>query len=370
MRKTITSGIGQMKKIRIAIAGLCLIAVLLLCVQTATADGVANKPAEDKRSPFGVLAFLSWNHQWNNYMYSDRDLVRAVKLMKEAGITFVRLDLMWSDIEPRQGQFEFSRYDRIVDLLAENNIGILGLLCYTVDWAGPAWNGPPYDNKTFVNYAAAVMGRYKDKIKYWEVWNEPDDEQYWIPQDRMVRYTSLLKDVYTEAKRVDPSCKILTGGLSKSIAVSLRRIYKNGGGPYFDILAIHPFVNPLNLENVKLVKGNYEGCKRIIKENGDDKKIWFTEIGCPGVRAPSSSNAWWFGTSPTEEQQAAWVKKFYTKILPELPDCEKAFWSDFRDTKEHFKNGIDYFGLIRWDFSKKPAFDAYKESAEWWLKNK
>lgn len=348
------------------------IVFVLICLGFAAmhgyADGIGNRTAEDGRDPFGVLAFLSWNHQWNNYMYSDRDLEKAIKLIKEAGVTFVRLDMMWSDIEPSEGRFEFARYDRIVSLLKENGIGILGLLCYTVDWAGPAWNGPPDENRTFVNYTAKVIGRYKDKIKHWEVWNEPDDEQYWKPQDKMVRYTSLLRDVYVEAKRVDPSCKILTGGLSKSIVLSLRRIYKNGAGRYFDILAIHPFVNPLNRENVKLVKGNYIGCKRIMRENGDDKKIWITEIGCPGVKAPDRSNAWWFGTSPTEEEQAAWVKKFYTEILPGMPDCEKAFWTDFRDTKDHFRNGIDYFGLVRWDFSEKPAFAAYKEAVGWWKK--
>ncbi len=63
-----------------------------------------------------------------------------------------------------------------------------------------------------------------------------------------------------------------------------------------------------------------------------------------------------------------WVRKFYTKILPGLPDCEKAFWAFFRDTKDHFRNDIDYFGLVRWDFSRKPAFTAYKEAAEWWKK--
>lgn len=348
--------------------GVSLLCCIIIAPQLSYAGDAAIKPPDDGREPFGALAFLSWNHPWNNYMYSDRDLERAVKLIKETGITFVRVDFMWADIEPKQGHFEFGRYDRIVDLLTENGIGILGLLCYTVQWAGPVWNGPPDDNKTFVNYASKVIDRYKGKVKYWEVWNEPDDEQYWIPQDRMVRYTSLLKDVYSEAKRVDPSCKILTGGLSKTITVSLRRIYKNGGGQSFDILAIHPYVNPLNEVSVGLVRGIYRGCKTTMKDNGDDKRIWFTEIGCPGVKTQTKANAWWFGTSPTEEEQAVWVKRFYTKILPGLPDCEKAFWAIFRDTKDHFRNGIDYFGLIRWDFSKKPAFTAYKSAADWWSK--
>jgi hypothetical protein len=33
----------------------------------------------------------------------------------------------------------------------------------------------------------------------------------------------------------------------------------------------------------------------------------------------------------------------------------------FQDTPNHFQNAVDYFGLIRRDFSRKPSFDTYKE---------
>ena len=39
-----------------------------------------------------------------------------------------------------------------------------------------------------------------------------------------------------------------------------------------------------------------------------------------------------------------------------------------RDTKNHWGNGVDYFGLIRWDFSKKPAFKTYRKCHENWEK--
>ncbi|MDD3087290.1 MAG: beta-galactosidase [Candidatus Omnitrophica bacterium] len=330
-----------------------------------------NKP---NGSPFGVLEFLNWNHDWNRHHYSNRvSLEKAVALMKDAGISWVRVDFMWEDIEPRKGKLNFKKYDAIVELLTNNGINILGLLSYSASWAGPAWNSPPYNDGSFVTYVANIISRYKDKVKHWEIWNEPDDTQYWVPQDGMVRYTQLLKKAYTKAKEIDPECKILNGGLSKSITLSLKRIYKNDGQGYFDILAIHPYVNPLYEIDVARLTGLYNGCKKIMRENGDDKKIWFTELGAPGVKSPSKSNAWWFGVSPTEAQQAAWIKRVYTEILPELPDCEKIFWAFLRDTNGYWRNGIDYFGLVRKDFSKKPAFNAYKESVELWdtlLKNR
>jgi hypothetical protein len=330
-------------------------------------DSCAMDSQEDnEKNPFGILAFLGWNHSWNNYKYSESDLKKAIALMKDCGISFVRLDFLWNDIEIKQGQFGFSKYDDIVSLLTNSEIEILGLLSYSADWAGPGWNSPPYKNKTFVNYASKVIERYKDKVKHWEIWNEPDDEQYWKPQDGMVRYVALLKDVYQAAKRIDPNCKILNGGLSKNITTSLNKIYKNDGGKYFDILAIHPFVNPLNQVDVARVQGLYRACKRIMQKNGDDKKIWFTELGCPGVKAPSKSNSWWLGISPTEKQQAQWVEKIYTELLIEMPDCDKIFWAFFRDCKNYWNNGIDSFGILRWNFSKKPAFNAYRDSVRLW----
>jgi len=279
------------------------------------------------------------------------------------------MDFLWQDIEPVKGKLDFSKYDYIVNLVHSSGIEILGLLNYSTDWAASAWNAPPASNKLFVNYVSQVIDRYKDKIKYWEVWNEPDDPQYWMLQDGMVRYASLLKEVYTAAKSLDADCRILNGGLSKDIPVSLRKLYKNGAGDYFDILAIHPFVNPLNQVDVERVKGLYNGCKKIMRENGDDKKIWFTELGCPGVSVPSSANSWWLGMSPTEEEQALWVKKVYTEILPELADCERIFWAFFKDCNNYWRNGIDYFGLVRNDFSLKPAFEAYKESVKFWAES-
>ncbi|MCM8827522.1 MAG: hypothetical protein NC904_08435 [Candidatus Omnitrophica bacterium] len=136
----------------------------------------------------------------------------------------------------------------------------------------------------------------------------------------MVSYTQLLKKVYIKAKQVDPDCKILNGGLAKTIPLYLKKIYQNGGKGYFDILAIHPFVHPLYGSDVYRVKGLYNACKKIMQESGDDKNIWFTEIGVSGVKALSPSNTWWLGDSLTEEQQAVWVRRLYKELLSQLAD--------------------------------------------------
>jgi hypothetical protein len=114
------------------------------------------------------------------------------------------------------------------------------------------------------------------------------------------------------------------------------------------------------------LKSLYEGTRKIMRDYGDsDKQIWFTEIGCPGVREPKRRLGWWHGKGPDEQQQALWVGNIYSNCL-EWEGIEKIFWAFFRDTDRHFKSAVDYFGLVRNDFSKKPAYEIYRKLSKQW----
>jgi hypothetical protein len=346
--------------------------ILFLCCASFTqAQDLSQERDLEMQSPFGVLEFLHWNHEWNNYKYSGKeDLTKAIKLMKEAGIGWVRMDFLWEEIEPQQGRFDFKKYDEIVDLVTQNNINILGILDYSAPWAAACgeWNCPPADNKLFVNYAVQVIGHFKDKVKYWELWNEPDSSVYWANQDGLKSYCVLLKEVYVAAKKVDPDCKILNGGIANGLA-SVNKLYENGAKGYFDILNLHYFANPLEKDSIKAVVAYPKLAYKIMSRNGDaDKKIWITEIGCPGVKRGLQVANWWQGRNPTESQQALWVEKIYTELLKD-ENVGKIFWAFFRDCKDHWYNGTDYFGLVRWDFYRKPSFFAYRNCLKDWKRS-
>ncbi len=321
-----------------------------------------------QESPFGVLEFLHWNHQWNNFKYSSNDdLKKVVALMKEAGVSWVRMDFVWDDIEPAQGEFDFDKYDYIVDLLYKNNIGLLGILDYSAAWASSCgeWNCPPKENALFVNYAVKVVGRYKNKVKHWELWNEPDSGTYWKDQDGLVGYCQLLKEVYIALKKVDPACKVLNGGFAQGNS-SVNHLYDNGARDYFDILNIHIFQSPAIPNSIKAVNAQVKLAYKIMSRNGDaNKELWVTEIGCPGVKRGHRYNNWWMGKNPNERLQAAWVRDVYTQLL-QYPYVKKVFWAFFRDCRKFWDNGTDFFGIIRYDFSKKPAFAAYQKCVEEW----
>jgi polysaccharide biosynthesis protein PslG len=343
--------------------------LIMLVILLGTGAGMA-KGQTNEENPFGVLEFLSWNNDWNNYQYPDQQTQeKAVSLMKEAGVGWVRVDFSWQYIEPLQGGFDFTKYDALVELLTRNNIGILGILDYTADWASPTrqWNCPNPNNTLFVKFASAVALRYKGKVKYWEVWNEPDSLVYWTPQDCMKGYVGLLKEVYAALKAIDPDCKVLNGGIS-SWLTGVNHLYDNGAQGYFDIMNLHIFETPFDDTAMKQAKAFIALTRKVMARNGDrGKGIWITEIGCPGVKSGLKVKNWWMGKNPSEKDQALWVRQVYKSLLKEA-SVEKVFWAFFRDTKDHWSTGVDYFGLVRNDFTKKPAFRAYKEAYQKWNK--
>ncbi len=318
----------------------------------------------DKRgtdSSCGVLDFLPWDHSWNGHHYSREKVKTGARLMKEAGIGIVRMDFIWDDVQPTKTTWDFEKYDFLTDTLDRNGIKVLGLLDYNAGWAGE-WNSAP-DPAAFVVYVRAVVKRYKGKVKYWELWNEPNMSIYWVPQDGMKAYTSLLKKVYKAIKAEDPTAEVVLGGLSGDAAGSLWQVYRNGGKDSFDVVNFHPFQNPHNADAMTRMKDEYRAVYNAMKKNGDgEKPIWFTELGCPGMPAGKTTADWWKGKNPNEAEQAAWLKKVYGEPL-KWKGVEKIFWAFFRDTPDHFLTGTDYFGLVREDFSKKPAFEAYRQKA-------
>ena len=195
---------------------------------------------------------------------------------------------------------------------------MLGLLLYNPAWRDAPWNAAPI-TADYVAYAKATVRHFKKHVKYWEIWNEPDSKTYWQPQDDMAAYAQLLKAVYPAIKKEDPTAKVVIGGMTEAGPYSARRVYQKIGKNYFDIMNVHPYVDPNKPAAVQTMKGIYYSLMRVMQEFGDaDKPIWFTEIGAPGVITPTRQNAWWHGTSPTEIKQAGMGRRrLYERVSME-----------------------------------------------------
>ena len=127
---------------------------------------------------------------------------------------------------------------------------------------------------------------------------------------------------------------MLIGGLAQDYPFKLRSIYKKAGKDSFDIVNVHPFVDPLQSNHLETLKGIVTSVQRVMEEFGDTgKPIWFTEVGCPGVATPDATNTWWMGKSPTEDEQATWVIELYHEGLA-LPGRGADFLGLLSETRE------------------------------------
>ena len=81
------------------------------------------------------------------------------------------------------------------------------------DEAGPF--APPDDLDAFGDFVEMVVRRYKGRIHYYQIWNEPNIYPEWGEQPvDAAEYVELLKVAYTRAKAVDPEVVIIAGALA------------------------------------------------------------------------------------------------------------------------------------------------------------
>lgn len=199
------------------------------------------------------------------------------KLMKAAGVEWVRTDFDWANIEKKQGEWDFKLLDETVDWAEAAGIKVLPILDYDVKWASPAhahldeWN----------TYVRTVVTRYKDRIRVWEVWNEQNSPSMWRDKTSAANYTKLLKATYETIKAIDPNLTVLYGGTAGLPWDFIEESYKAGANQYFDVMNVHPYRYPAAPELTNFVSDMAKLRSIMTKYGAGSKPVWITEIGWP-----------------------------------------------------------------------------------------
>lgn len=123
----------------------------------------------------------------------DRELFdpeECYELLGKSGVKWARCQSGWSRCEKTPGGYDFAWLDRVVDRFCE--LGIrpwLGLTfgnrLYSPDAKHPSAVGCPpvcYGERAvraWENFVRAVVDRYRGRVSCFEIWNEPDNRQFW-----------------------------------------------------------------------------------------------------------------------------------------------------------------------------------------------
>ncbi len=222
-------------------------------------------------SPYGICTHVSRR--------GEHDYARQnFKLMRQAGMTWARTDFDWTSVQSgKSGPWHFDLFDETVDWAESAGITILPILDYDVSWASPAYK----HLDLWLEYVHQTVSRYKDRLKYWEVWNEQNLEGFWKEKPDPANYAILLKATYQEIKKIDPQLTVILGGVAGMPWEYLEGIYQAGGKEYFDAMAVHPYRYPTSPESGDLEPDLIKLKNLMARYHDQNKPVWVTEIGWP-----------------------------------------------------------------------------------------
>jgi hypothetical protein len=323
---------------------------------------------------------------------------RQLQMISDAGFGWIRQQFRWDDIEINgRGDFSDTRngaaisawdkYDNIVDLAAKYHINIIARLNSPPKWAQsqtpdllPGFT-PPANDDDYANFAATVAARYKGRIRYYQVWNEPNIYPEWgnqaiSPED----YTTLLCKAYHAIKTADPNAIIISGALAPTIelgprnlsdTVFLQRLYAAGGGACFDILSAQGyglFSGPTD-QRMRITTINFSHVlwlRDLMIANGNAAKpIWISEMAWNPVPDDGAITDRLNYGQVTDAQAGRYAVEAYDRARREWPFVGVISYWFFKQPDESEKSkSMYYFRLVDPDFTPRPVYGAISAYAK------
>ncbi|MDO4629626.1 MAG: beta-galactosidase [Planctomycetia bacterium] len=261
------------KRIKLfSIATVSASAFLLACGLSASLGAAENsvKNTDVMNSPYGTCSHLAGGQEHDA-------MPQNMVMMKKAGIDWARADFSWSGIERTQGTWNFEHLDKVMKNAEEQRMQILPILDYHTSWADPAYKHP----EAWLEYVRRTVTHFKDKIRYWEVWNEQNLKGFWHDTPDPVAYAEFLKKTYTTIKEIDPDLQVVYGGLAGVPRDFYEKSLQAGCGKYFDVINIHPYRGGLVSQSAIITfKEDIQAFHDLtVKYCGEDKPLWITEMG-------------------------------------------------------------------------------------------
>jgi hypothetical protein len=348
------------------------------------------------------------------------DVTRTLELARDLGAHFVRIQMPWDDVEihakgdfvDRRNQPHRSAWVKYDFIVAE--AGRLGLeLIVRIDRA-PQWarpndfadprfqaglrengnsTGPPEDYADYADFVAAVAARYRDSVRFIQIWNEPNLAYEWswrLPEPE--RFAELLRLAADAARVANPEVVILfpslspTDGLEPRIAPMseleyLDRVYAAGGAASFDIMSAqayglgqppdeHRYVRPRPLWHrpidTRIDVSRVVLLREVMLRHGDaDKAVWISEFGYVSAAegVPPERRGLW-GEPVTEAQKGEYLVGQLVRAGREWPwvgvmSVWFLRWGGYQAPDP--ADPTAHFAIVGRDFAPLPAYERLRE---------
>jgi hypothetical protein len=281
---------------------------------------------------------------------------RDLDLIAEAGFKLIRMDLTWSAVEKEKGVYDFERsgYDALTEGCLRRGIRPLYILDYSNSLYEPDRSvRGDQGRRAFASFAEAAAKRYAGNGILWEIWNEPNLNQFWSPQPSVDDYVRLVEETAPRIKAADPSGLVLAPATSGIPLEWLEGSFKRGLLRWIDALSVHPY----RAQPPETVIGDYAALRKLIRRYVPE-----------GKEIPIISGEWgyslinWDRSRLSEEQQARYlVRMFLVNLMEGIP---VSIWYDWRDDGTDPNEREHHFGTMTHDLRPKAAYIAAKTLAQ------
>lgn len=194
--------------------------------------------------------------------------------------------------------------------------------------------------ETFVR---SEVRKNKDRVYFWEVWNEPNMTALRFRYGTPAEYLELLQKTQKIIKEENPLAKVI---VTADYTDTASEIFTNeflalGGSDYFDYLSFHPY-NALDTNSKYDLAETLKQEKELAQKY--NKPLWMSEIGYPD-------------SDSSEAHQAELALTLFKAARENNIPIVWFHWSDRRSNLTDNKTG---WGLVRQDNSSKPTLENIK----------
>lgn len=286
--------------------------------QADTAFAVVRPPG-GAESAFGVMTHFAQG--WNT------DLM---PLLARAGITQIRDEQYWQDVETRRAAYVFSAmYRDYMKAAAAHGLHPLVEMTFgntLYDHGEDKAYAPHTDDgrEGYADYGKAILDQYGAQVSALEVWNEYNGSWCDGPAagDRPAHYAAMLRTAYARIKAARPDVTVLGGAAVLAPLPWFEDLFAHGALDSLDALVIHPYRGrPEGVEtDVAAITAAMRAANR-----GVAKPIWATECGNSG------------DLEPGRRASARYLARLMTLLRSE--NVARMYWYLGRDYHE-FSSGL------------------------------
>lgn len=251
----------------------------------------------------------------------------------------------WHEIESQSNQWNFVTLDRYVDESEKHGVDVLLTLGQTPRWASARPNetastglgaaAEPRNNDDWARYVRKVATRYKGRVHYYQIWNEPrfSDMYLWrgsgFFSGTTAQMIELSRIAYQVIKEVDASATVISPSFDgDSFAVAkLDRFLQMGGGNYIDAVALHLYlIRSVPPEPMTALIGEAQS---VLKRRGyENLPIWNTEtgyiVGLPSPRVRPMATRGYLSRVLDEREAKGYMAR--AMILGAWLGLERFYW--------------------------------------------